>query len=231
MRWSPRGFYLTRSNRTRIAVAACSVPWTSAPTRRPRHAPRQCQESGCRAILDPLFSTSDGRPIIIVLDNASIHHGIDETTRECWLLDHKTFLFYLRAYSTELNMIGIVWRQLKYRSFPSSIIRRKRSMPNSLIYWPGTASNFKQISRKHVTSILESPMFCSRSMSLHLLRGVVALGFVGSGMCLLAAPVPRFLSLSCFAGALVLFRGCPMCWLMGLIERIARQKSKSPSSS
>jgi len=52
---------------------------------------------------------------VIVLDNASIHHGIDEATRDRWLIDHKAVLFYLPAYSPELNKIEIVWRQLKYR--------------------------------------------------------------------------------------------------------------------
>jgi transposase len=65
--------------------------------------------------IDRLLSTSDGRPTIIVLDNASIHHGVDQATRERWLLDHKALLFYLPAYSPELNKIEIVWRQLKYR--------------------------------------------------------------------------------------------------------------------
>jgi transposase len=50
-----------------------------------------------------------------VLDNASIHHAIDEATRERWLLEHNALLFYLPAYSPELNMIEIVWRHLKYR--------------------------------------------------------------------------------------------------------------------
>ncbi|WP_404841974.1 transposase [Burkholderia vietnamiensis] len=31
------------------------------------------------------------------------------------MIDHHALLFYLPAYSPELNMIEIVWRQLKYR--------------------------------------------------------------------------------------------------------------------
>ncbi|KWA68141.1 transposase [Burkholderia ubonensis] len=52
---------------------------------------------------------------MIVLDNASIHHSIDAATRDRWLMDHRALLFYLPAYSPELNKIEIVWRQLKYR--------------------------------------------------------------------------------------------------------------------
>ncbi|WP_157650395.1 transposase [Burkholderia ubonensis] len=32
-----------------------------------------------------------------------------------WPMDHRALLFYLPAYSPELNTIEIVWRQLKYR--------------------------------------------------------------------------------------------------------------------
>jgi transposase len=65
--------------------------------------------------IDGVLASSDGRPVVIVLDNASIHHAIDEATRERWLLEHNALLFYLPAYSPELNMIEIVWRHLKYR--------------------------------------------------------------------------------------------------------------------
>ncbi|WP_080419953.1 transposase [Burkholderia ubonensis] len=62
-----------------------------------------------------LLAAGDGRPTVIVLDNASIHHGIDAATRDRWPMDHRALLFYLPAYSPELNTIEIVWRQLKYR--------------------------------------------------------------------------------------------------------------------
>ncbi|WP_088579316.1 transposase [Burkholderia ubonensis] len=61
-----------------------------------------------------LLAAGDGRPTVIVLDNASIHHGIDTATRDRSLMDHRALLFYLPAYSPELNKIEIVWRQLKY---------------------------------------------------------------------------------------------------------------------
>ncbi|MCV2360091.1 hypothetical protein LNV08_14020 [Paucibacter sp. TC2R-5] len=70
-------------------------------------------------------------------------------------------------------------------------------------------------------------MFCSSSVSLHLLRGAAAfaliaaalmlkgLGAIGSGLALV--------------GALLLLRGCPMCWLMGLFETIAKGDKHSSS--
>ncbi|MDR6504050.1 hypothetical protein J2785_007244 [Burkholderia ambifaria] len=65
--------------------------------------------------IDSLLAEGDGQPILIVLNNANIHQSIDEATCERWLADHKTLLFYLPAYSPELNKIEVVWRHLKYR--------------------------------------------------------------------------------------------------------------------
>jgi transposase len=65
--------------------------------------------------LDSLIRQGDGRPTVIVLDNASIHHSIDQATLDRWFIEHKAFLFYLPPYSPELNMIEIVWKHLKYR--------------------------------------------------------------------------------------------------------------------
>lgn len=65
--------------------------------------------------LDTLIRQGDNRPTVIVLDNAAIHHSISEDTRDRWFRAHKARLFFLPPYSPELNMIGIVWRHLKYR--------------------------------------------------------------------------------------------------------------------
>ncbi|PQP03433.1 transposase [Burkholderia cepacia] len=81
------------------------------------HAAHACSIKAPNVVrfIDDLLAAHDHSPTVIVLDNASIHHGIDEATRERWLIDHKAVLFYLPAYSPELNKIEIVWRQLKFR--------------------------------------------------------------------------------------------------------------------
>jgi len=60
-------------------------------------------------------------------------------------------------------------------------------------------------------------MFASKTVPLHLLRGVG--GFTAFGLALFTAPWgwPPFLLLPL---GLVLLRGCPMCWLVGLFETI-----------
>lgn len=63
--------------------------------------------------LDSPIRKGDGRPTVIVLDDASIHHSIDQNTRDRWFLEHKALLFYLPPYSLELNPIAIVWRHFK----------------------------------------------------------------------------------------------------------------------
>uniref|UniRef100_UPI0012B50F2B transposase n=1 Tax=Paraburkholderia mimosarum TaxID=312026 RepID=UPI0012B50F2B len=41
--------------------------------------------------LDELICQGDARPTVIVLDNASIHHGIDPATRERWLIEQGNY--------------------------------------------------------------------------------------------------------------------------------------------
>ena len=57
---------------------------------------------------------ADGKPKIIVLDNASIHHHFDEEKVHTWLCDHRLILFHLPSYSPELNPIEILWKHAKY---------------------------------------------------------------------------------------------------------------------
>lgn len=64
--------------------------------------------------IEALLQQGDGKPTVIVLDNASIHHSIDQATLDRWFLEHKTLLFYLPPYSPELNLIEIVWKHFKY---------------------------------------------------------------------------------------------------------------------
>lgn len=55
-----------------------------------------------------------GKLILVVLDNASIHHHINEEKIREWALQHQLFLCHIPAYSPELNLIEILWKQAKY---------------------------------------------------------------------------------------------------------------------
>ena len=65
-------------------------------------------------------------------------------------------------------------------------------------------------------------MSCDRAMSVHLLRGlgavvllVAAFAFGGEHPWLVLVLLP---------GVIVLLRGCPMCWLVGLFDVIGSRR-------
>ena len=67
------------------------------------------------AFIDELLSSvAPSKSIFIVLDNARIHHGIDDEVTRRWHAEHKATLVYLPPYSPELNMIEILWKHAKY---------------------------------------------------------------------------------------------------------------------
>jgi transposase len=58
--------------------------------------------------------SGSGVPIIVVLDNASIHGYIPEEKEREWLVNHKLLLWHVPPYSPELNLIEILWKHVKY---------------------------------------------------------------------------------------------------------------------
>ncbi|MFZ6679782.1 hypothetical protein [Undibacterium sp. Tian12W] len=67
-------------------------------------------------------------------------------------------------------------------------------------------------------------MFCSTSVTVHLLRGLGALVLVIAA--LLLEPFGMLWSGLALIAAFLLMRGCPMCWMMGLIETIYERRNK-----
>lgn len=57
---------------------------------------------------------------IVVLDNASMHRSKAFRRKMVEWLSHRVHLVYLSAYSPELNLIEILWRQMKYAWLPLS---------------------------------------------------------------------------------------------------------------
>lgn len=68
-------------------------------------------------------------------------------------------------------------------------------------------------------------MVCSTSVSVHLLRGAAAVGLLFAAFFL--SNVGVIWSAVALIGAVVLLRGCPMCWLMGLFETVRQGRSRS----
>jgi hypothetical protein len=57
------------------------------------------------------------------------------------------------------------------------------------------------------------------SVACHLVRGAVGFGLIGSGFVLAASYGPAVLLLT--IPGMVVLRGCPTCWLAGLIEIVS----------
>lgn len=72
-------------------------------------------------------------------------------------------------------------------------------------------------------------MFCSHSVSVHLLRGAAAIGLLFAAYFF--SSYGLVWSAMAVIAAAVLLRGCPMCWLMGLLETVRRGSDRSPSAS
>jgi hypothetical protein len=64
--------------------------------------------------------------------------------------------------------------------------------------------------------------FASKSVPRHLIRGTIGFGSIVAAVALI--PVVGLLSLLLLPLALVAFRGCPTCWVIGLLETISHGK-------
>ena len=66
--------------------------------------------------------------------------------------------------------------------------------------------------------------FASRSVPRHLARGLgaVLLTWLAARLALEPSLMRGLGAAFALAGAVVLLRGCPMCWLTGLFETISR---------
>ncbi len=65
-------------------------------------------------------------------------------------------------------------------------------------------------------------MFKSRTVTGHIVRGALGFGFLA--LALLYAEPLGWWALAPVGAALVLFRGCPLCWTMGLVETVISRK-------
>lgn len=67
-----------------------------------------------------------------------------------------------------------------------------------------------------------SSLFASRSLLEHGLRGLVGIGGITAAVALGGQPGPLAAVASLALGVLALlaFRGCPICWTIGLVETV-----------
>lgn len=67
-------------------------------------------------------------------------------------------------------------------------------------------------------------VFASSSLARHLMRGCIGFGLIAAAIAL--APVMGPASLLLAPLGLVALRGCPTCWLVGLIETVSAGRLK-----
>ena len=68
-------------------------------------------------------------------------------------------------------------------------------------------------------------MYCSTSVSAQLIRGALAAASIAGAIVL----TPHFWpAIGLFALAIYLMRGCPACWLSGLLEAIRARNARKP---
>ncbi len=64
-------------------------------------------------------------------------------------------------------------------------------------------------------------MFASKTIAAHLLRGVIAAAVIASAL-LYQSSHPAF-AVAAGVLAVAAMRGCPMCWMLGLLETIGER--------
>ena len=69
-------------------------------------------------------------------------------------------------------------------------------------------------------------MYCSRSISVHLLRGLSAVVLIA--LAAIYDGANAWLLQPLLIGAIALMRGCSMCWLMGLVEVAKTRRDTAP---
>jgi hypothetical protein len=71
------------------------------------------------------------------------------------------------------------------------------------------------------------PSFASATIPRHILRGLIGLAAFAAAPALGA--VHPLLTLVAFAAALIALRGCPLCWLTGMIQLISAKLQGEPT--
>jgi DDE superfamily endonuclease len=106
---------------------------------------------------------------VVVMDNASIHHNIEQDILHQWMVRDRFVLLFLPPYSPELNLIEILWKQAKYhwREFVTWAAKDLRKEVLALFDGFGTKFNFSY-TRGHATA---DPSSMTEFFSGHQKRG------------------------------------------------------------
>lgn len=69
-------------------------------------------------------------------------------------------------------------------------------------------------------------MYCNTSIAIHLLRGIGAIVLLV--VAFFMASTQPIAIIPALTGAVLLLRGCPLCWVVGLIEKMKSKPIQTP---
>ncbi len=69
-------------------------------------------------------------------------------------------------------------------------------------------------------------MFKSKSVTVHLLRGIIGLALFGFAF----VGTPWWATLLLIVGGALFLGGCPMCWALGLCEKLSMNRAHDQSA-
>ena len=72
-------------------------------------------------------------------------------------------------------------------------------------------------------------MHCSRSLTLHILRGLGAAVLVG--LAFVYGSAHGWLLATLMIGAVLLLGGCPACWLTGLLDAVRAKRGSDAAAT
>ncbi|MEX3929426.1 transposase [Paraburkholderia sp. BR10936] len=111
--WSPRGLPHAIEPKATAGARSSVLDFGKNALIRASHARTVRGLHVVRAI-EALVQQGDGKPTVIALEKASIHHSVDQATPDRLSIEHKTLLFNLPPYSPELDLIEIVGKYFNY---------------------------------------------------------------------------------------------------------------------
>jgi hypothetical protein len=91
--------------------------------------------------------------------------------------------------------------------------------PNNTVANSSSAPAASQSATASPSTAADRSLFASRSPAVHLARGAAGFGLIGAGFGLSAIVGPATLLL--VIPGMVALRGCPMCWIVGLVETVS----------
>ena len=74
------------------------------------------------------------KPVVIVLDNAPWHKSLKMKKKQQMWEKENLYLFFLPTYSPHLNLIEILWRNIKYKWLKPKHYRNRKTMKNAIFH-------------------------------------------------------------------------------------------------